>query len=183
MPESSITIRAVDRFEEPAFTALVNEVLHDPDRRRISELYFGPSGPPPAKSGAQQVRVGAFAGEALVGWCHAWLQPGGTLYAANSGVVAAYRRLGVYTQLVAAVEQQALALGCLRIQSHHRAANNAVLIAKMKAGYTIVGTESTLEMGLLLKMGKELDPRRAEVFRARAGTLEETARFFDPSAR
>jgi len=182
MPAPSVTIRAVDLFEEPAFTDLVNEVLHDPDRRRIGELYFGPPGPPPPKSGAQQVRVGAFAGDALVGWTHAWLQPGGTLYAGNSGVVPAYRRQGVYTQLVAAIEQQALALGCLRIHSHHRAANNAVLIAKMKAGYTIVGTECTLEMGLLLKMCKELDPRRAEVFRARAGMLEETARFFDERA-
>lgn len=183
MPDSSIRIQAVDRFEEPVFTDLLNDILHDPDRPEVGHRMFGPAGPAPARSGVQEVRVGAFADGMLVGWSHAWLLPGGTLYVGNSGVVPAFRRQGLYTQLVAAVEQQALALGCLRVESHHRAANHAVLIAKMQAGYTIVGSEYTAEMGLLLKMCKQLDARRAQVFSARAGTLEEATRFFDAQAR
>lgn len=183
MSAASIVIEVVDRFEEPAFTRLVEEVLHDPDRRQVAQLHFGPPGAPAPKSGAHQVRVGAFRDGLLVGWSHAWLQPGGTLYASNSGVVPAYRRQGLYTRLVAALEREALALGCLRVESHHRAANAAVLIAKMKAGYTIVGSEFTAEMGLLLKMCKQLDARRAAVFQGRAGTLEEAARLFAAPAR
>lgn len=34
-------------------------------------------------------------------------------------------------------------------------------------------------MGLLVKLSKQLLPRRDALFRARAGTLEEAARFFD----
>lgn len=183
MSEPSITLRVVDLFAEPAFTELVDSILHDRDRRRIGELCFGPPTAAPAKSGAHQVRVGAFAGETLVGWSHAWLQPAGVLYAANSGVVATWRRRGIYTQLVEAVEQEARKLGCLRVESHHRAANHAVLIAKMTAGYTIVGTEYTAEMGLLVKLCKYLDERRHAVFQARAGILEDAVRLFGGQVR
>ncbi|MGZ5269548.1 MAG: GNAT family N-acetyltransferase [Ramlibacter sp.] len=177
---ANITIRSVERFEEPVFTELVNALLHDPDRRPVGERLFGAGGPAPAKSGAHQVRVGAFDGEALVGWSHAWLLPGGQLYVGNSAVRPEYRRQGVYNGLMACVEAEARALGCVRVESHHRAENNAVIIAKLKAGYTIVGTEFVAEMGLLLKMCKHLDPRRDAVFRARVGTLEGTVRGFGP---
>lgn len=175
-----ITIRSVDRFAEPAFTDLVNRLLHDPDRRAVGERLFGPPEAPPTPSQAQQVRVGAYRGDTLVGWSHAFLAPGWVLYVFNSAVEHEYRRQGLYMRLVAAIEEEARALHCLRIESHHRAANSAVLIAKLKAGYTIVGTEFVCEMGLLVKMSKHLDARRDAVFQARAGVLEGTARFFEP---
>lgn len=176
-----ITIRSVDRFEEPAFTELVDAILHDPDRRAVAERWFGgATAAAPARAGLHQVRVGAFEGELLVGWSHAWLLPGGVLHVGNSGVQPQRRRRSVYTRLVAAIEDEARALGCLRVESQHRAGNSAVLIAKLKAGYTIVGTEFSAEMGLLLKMCKQLEPRRDAVFRARLGTLEGVVRSFGP---
>lgn len=173
----SISIRTVERFEEPAFTGLVDRLLHDPDRREIGQRLFG-TAPAPVASGAKQVRVGAFSDDELVGWSHAWLMPGGRLYVGNSVVVPGHRRQGLYTRLVQAVEDEARALGCMLVESHHRAANSAVLIAKLKTGYTIVGTEFSAEMGLLVKMAKHLDDRRDAVFEARAGMLEGTVRFF-----
>ena len=181
MPDA-ITLRTVERFAEPAFTELVNRLLHDPDRRMVAERLFGAPGVAPTPTQAQQVRIGAFDGDTLVGWSHAFLAPGGLLYVANSAVEHAFRRRGLYTRLVAAMEAEARALHCVRIESHHRAANSAVLIAKLKAGYTIVGTEYTGEMGLLVKMSKLLDARRDAVFQARAGVLEGTARFFGAAA-
>ena len=178
----NVEIRSVERFEEPAFTGMVDAILHDPDRRVVGERLFGTSTTPAVNSGAHQVRVGAFQEGALIGWSHAWLLPGGIMYVGNSGVRPDRRRGGVYTRLVAAMEDEARALGCLRIESHHRAANSAVLIAKLKAGYTIVGTEFAAEMGLLLKMCKYLDPRRDVVFQARLGTVEGVVRHFDPPA-
>jgi ribosomal protein S18 acetylase RimI-like enzyme len=173
-----ITIRTVDRFDEPTFSELVNRLLHDPDRRQVGERLFGSQQVPPPPSQALQVRIGAFAGDTLIGWTHAFLNPGGVLYVSNSAVDPANRRQRVYTRLIAAVEAEARRLHCPRVESHHRAANNAVLIAKLKAGYTIVGTEFTCEMGLLVKMSKQLDSRRDAVFQARAGVVEATARFF-----
>jgi GNAT superfamily N-acetyltransferase len=181
----TIAIRTVDRFDEPAFTELVQALLWEPDRREVGERLFGAGNTTPPPSGARQVRIGAFAGEDLVGWSHAWLAPGGHLYVGNSAVVPRYRRQGVYTRLVSAIEDEARSLHCVRIESHHRAGNNAVLIAKLKAGYTIVGTEFTTEMGLLVKMARQLDERRHAVFHARAGVLEGSARFFgsEPGVR
>lgn len=76
------------------------------------------------------------------------------------------------------MEEAARAFGCGRIESQHRAANTAILIAKLKAGYVIVGTEFTGEMGLLVKLSKQLMPQRDALFHARAGTLEGAARYF-----
>lgn len=178
----AIAIRTVDRFDEPAFTRLVGDLLWEPDRREVGERLFGADQGKPPSSGARPVRVGAFEGDDLVGWSHAWLQPGGYLYVGNSAVVPRCRRQGIYTRLIAAIEDEARSLHCVRVESHHRAANSAVLIAKLKAGYTIVGTEFTTEMGLLVKMAKQLDERRHAVFHARAGVLEGSARFFGSDA-
>lgn len=176
----AVSYRTVTRFPEPAFTELVNRLLHDPDRREMGERFLGPANAPPTATEAQQVRIGAFVHDVLVGWSHGFLPQTGVFYVSNSAVEHEYRRQGVYTRLVAAIEEEARALGCTRIESHHRTANVPVLIAKLKAGYTIVGTEFTGEMGLLVKMSKQLDPRRDVLLQARVGTLEGAARFFAP---
>lgn len=174
----AVILRSVDRFAEPGFTELVDRLLHDPDRRTMAPLFLGSADTPPTASQAQQVRIGAFAGERLVGWSHGRLPQAGAFYVSNSAVEHDYRRQGVYTRLLAGMEEEARALGCTRIDSHHRAANTPVLIAKLKAGYVIVGTEFTAEMGLLVKLSKQLVARREDLFHARAGTLEGAARFF-----
>lgn len=174
----AVTLRTVTRFPEPAFTAMVDRLLHDPDNREVAERFFGPPATARTASDAQQVRIGAFAGETLVGWSHGFLPQAGVFHVSSSAVEPAFRRQGIYTQLVAAMEEAARALGCNRIESHHRTANVAVLIAKMKAGYTIVGTEFRADMGLLVKLARQLDRGRDALFQARSGHLEGAARFF-----
>jgi hypothetical protein len=44
---------------------MLDAILHDPDHRMVSESLFGTASPP-TKSGARQVRVGAFEGDLLV---------------------------------------------------------------------------------------------------------------------
>jgi GNAT superfamily N-acetyltransferase len=173
----SITLRTVERFPEPLFTELVQRLLHDRDRQLVSERFLQSPTVTPTGATAQQIRVGAFAEDELVGWSHGFLSHGGALYVSNSAVVPEYRRQGVYTRLMATMESEAGSLGCLRVDSHHQAVNAGVLIAKLKAGYTIVGTEFAAEMGLLVKMSKHIEPSRRSLFDARAGTLEAAARF------
>lgn len=174
----AVVLRVVESFPEPQFTELIERLLHDPDRRSIGRRLIGPSPTPQTVSQAQQVRIGAFAGEVLVGWSHAQLTHTGLLYVSNSAVEPAYRRSGIYTRLVSAMEEEARALGCRRIESHHRAANAPVLIAKLKLGYVIIGTEFSGEMGLLVKLSKHLLPQGDALFQARAGMMEGAARFF-----
>ena len=80
--------------------------------------------------------------------------------------------------LVCAVEQVAGAarpavreLGGLRISSQHVATNNAVLIAKLKLGYVIAGTEYDEQMGLLVLLVLHLAPERRALFASRTGTV------------
>lgn len=173
-PASQIEIRVVDSFAEPAFTELVNAVFDDAQRAAIMERLC----PPPQLAAAlplHRVRIGAFDGEALVGWSHGWREPGGQLYVASSAVLPPYQRQGVYTRLLAAIEAQALALGCRRVTSHQRADNSPVLIAKLKAGYVICGMEFSTEMGLLAKLARDLDPDRAALFAARIAGIQDSA--------
>lgn len=172
---SQIDIRVVDSFAEPAFTELVNAVFADAQRVAIMARLC----PQPVAAPAlplQRVRVGAFAGDTLVGWSHGWREPGGQFYVASSAVLPQYRRLGVYTRLLAAIEEQALALGCHRVTSHQRADNSAVLIAKLKAGYVICGMEFSSEMGLLAKLARDLDPARRALYKARIAAIQASDR-------
>lgn len=171
---SQIDVRAVDAFAEPAFTELVNLVFDDAQRVAVMQRLC----PQPLAAAAlplQRVRIGAFDGDDLVGWSHGWREPGGQLYVASSAVLPRYRRQGVYTRLLAAIEEQALALGCRRVTSHQRADNSAVLIAKLKAGYFICGMEFSGEMGLLAKLARDLEPARRALFTARIAGIQASA--------
>lgn len=172
---SQIDIRVVDVFAEPAFTQLVNLVFDDAQRIAVMQRLCPQSPPAAAALPLHRVRVGAFAGDDLVGWSHGWREPGGQLYVASSAVLPPYRRQGVYTRLLAAIEEQALALGCHRVVSHQRADNSAVLIAKLKAGYIICGMEFSGEMGLLAKLARDLDPARRALFTARIAGIQASA--------
>lgn len=171
---SQIDIRVVDVFAEPAFTELVNAVFDEAARVAVMQRLC-PQPPAAAALPLQRVRVGAFAGDDLVGWSHGWREAGGQLYVASSAVLPPYRRQGVYTRLLAAIEEQALALGCHRVISHQRADNSAVLIAKLKAGYVICGMEFSSEMGLLAKLARDLDPARRALFTARIAGVQASA--------
>jgi predicted GNAT superfamily acetyltransferase len=41
-------------------------------------------------------RVGAYAGDELIGWSYGWPERGNTFYMANSGAIASCRRRGIY---------------------------------------------------------------------------------------
>lgn len=169
--ETPVTLRTVDRFPEPMFTSLVQWLLHGPERDTVQGRFFQREAAS-TPTQAQQIRIGAYAGEELIGWSHAYLQAGGVLHVANSAVLPAYRRKGVYTRLMQAVESEALALGCRRVESCHQTISAGVLIAKLKAGYLVVGTEFDAELGLLVRMAKNLASSRQQVLVGRAGTLE-----------
>lgn len=131
-----ITLRVVDRFAEPQFSELVARLLHDPDRLVVRERFLHGAGAPPIPSTAQQIRIGAFHDNALIGWSHAYLNQGGVMHVANSAVVEGFRRRGIYSRLIEAVEGEAIKIGCLRVESHHQSTNSAVLIAKANAPAT-----------------------------------------------
>lgn len=89
-----------------------------------------------------------------------------------------WRGRGVYRALLAQLEAAVRASGFLEMSSHHRADNNAVIIAKLRAGWVIAGFEVALKFGLLVQLrrflhdglgrtfGYRVDGRHVEALRA-----------------
>ena len=113
------------------------------------------------------VRFGAYSDEQLVGWSYGWFERPDTFYMANSGVLPSHRRVGVYSQLVRAIVEHAQTHGAATIQSRHSVLNTPVIVAKLKLGFIIAGTNFSAHMGLQVQLVHHVSPARADVFHHR----------------
>ena len=172
---STIIIRPVDRFREPAFTQLQREVFRDIEEssERLAAMLKCEADARAANTVETPVyapmrRLGAYEGERLVGWTYGWLERGGVFYMANSGVVASHRRRGVYSRLLAETCELARASGAVMVRSQHSVLNNQVLITKLRAGFHVTGLSQAAQMGTLVELTLHLSPERQALFRSRA---------------
>ena len=172
-----IDIRQVDIFDEVALQAIAEPIFGDAARQQhLKDLIGAETAQRHAAlrqslPKAERIRIGAFDGERLVGYSQGWFEPGGNFYIGSSAVDRDLRRQGVYTRLLTAIEQAVRERGGITISSQHVATNNAVLIAKLKLGYVIAGTEYVDAMGLLVRLVLHLTVERAVLFAARTGML------------
>lgn len=164
-------IATVELFDEPLFTHLSRSIFGDQAGARASlEL-------PRAVDVTQPVmlRIGAFESDALVGWTYGWFERGGTYYMANSAVLPDHRRKGIYSALVRRTVEAAAWQGSSVVRSRHVAANNAVLVAKLKLGFVVTGSEFSEEFGLLIRLSYFCDDARRQLFCERAGPITNRA--------
>jgi ribosomal protein S18 acetylase RimI-like enzyme len=172
-----IEIRQVEAFEEVAMKALAGPIFGDAARQQYLSELIGPEADERNKAlrtslpKPERVRMAAFDGERFVGCSSGWFEFGGNFYIGLSAVDPAYRQRGIYTRLLNAIEQAVRERGGLLISSHHVATNNAVLIAKLKLGYVVAGTEYVEQMGLLVRLVLHLAPERRALFASRTGSL------------
>lgn len=166
-----IHVRPVERFDEPAFSALQREVfapVQDGSKAWESVLRSEERQVETDRPGLPAlVRFGAFLDQELVGWTYGWFEHGSGFYMANSGVVQSHRRRGAYTLLVRAVIEMARSTGAAFVRSRHSVLNNGVLIAKLKQGFVISGLTHSAGMGALVELTYHLSPERAQMFRDR----------------
>lgn len=171
-----IDVRRVELFDEAALAALIEPIFGDAALQLYFEALDGAETTARHKAlraslpKPERVRVGAFDGERLVGASSGWFE-GANFHIGMSAVDTAYRRKGLYTRLLNAMEAAVRERGGAQISSQHVATNNAVLIAKLKLGYVISGIEFLESMGLLVRLVLRLSPARRALFAARAGTL------------
>ena len=166
-------IARVDVFEEPLFTQLCDAVF--PRASAASERFDALAKDELAgrtrlkeQHAHVMVRIGAFEGDSLIGWNVGWFEREGAFYMANSAVLPEHRRKGLYSTLVRGALEEAAAGGAITVRSRHVAANNPVLIAKLKLGFVITGAEFTEEYGFLVRMTYFLREERRQLFLARS---------------
>ncbi len=112
---------------------------------------------------------GAFAQGALVGVSETRQVERGTLLMNLSAVLPEERGRGHYSRLLAHVVAFARARGFQRVTSRHNAANNAVLVPKLRAGFLLSGFEISDEQGLLATLVHHLDAVRRDAHLFRTG--------------
>ena len=166
-------IRPAERFPEPAFSSLQRDVFADVQQPldELGEILREERGAQPGTPHAfspSMFRLGAYCGAELIGWSCGWLERGATFYMANSGVVAQFRRRGVYSALLDAVREHAVRQGAVVLRSHHSVINNAVIIAKLRRGFFISGLSQSAQMGTLVELVHHLTVARDALYRRRA---------------
>lgn len=113
--------------------------------------------------------------ETIVGWSFGMQKSAEDFYMINSAVLTAYRQQGIYTQLM----QHAVAFmtnkGFQRIYSRHKMSNNAILIPKLKFGFTITGFEVNDTFGNLVELSFYTNPQRRALLEVRMGTRKLSA--------
>lgn len=82
-----------------------------------------------------------------VGWSYGHMVDADTFFMSWSGVAKDYQRRGIYTAFLRALLPYLRALGYERVTSKHMVNNRPVLIAKLKAGFHIVGLSMDERVG------------------------------------
>lgn len=88
----------------------------------------------------------------------------GRYYMINSILDPAWRGRGLYRALLGNVEAAVAEAGFREMYSRHRADNNAVLVPKLRAGWTIAAFEVTPRFGLLVHLRRYLHDGFARAF-------------------
>jgi ribosomal protein S18 acetylase RimI-like enzyme len=177
---NNITFRIVDKFPEPAFSALTEEAFSDYEASELladvanEEAAARQGTRDPADQDA--LRIGAFRGDSLVGWTLARSEGASHLYMINSGVASAERRQGVYSELVRLVIEQARSRGYAAILSRHAANNNAVLVAKLKLGFFVSGFEYSEVYGPLVRLTFLVGKLRRTLYQTRSTPIRRAKR-------
>jgi GNAT superfamily N-acetyltransferase len=112
----------------------------------------------------------------MVGWSYGWQESvhAGDFYMAGSLVLPEHRRQGFYSALVRKLLDLSQQEGFSAVRSRHICTNNAVLIAKLKLGFTINGFEQDEIMGTLVRVIYHHDPLRRKAVLFRAGKVGES---------
>jgi L-amino acid N-acyltransferase YncA len=123
-------------------------------------------------SSVYRLNLGLFYREEFVGWATGNQEMQASFYMRNSAVLSAHRRKGLYTHLL----QRMLALtaqqGFQKIYSRHTAANNPVIIPKLKAGFNITALEISDIFGALVHLSYFPNPIRLKMLSYRTGEIK-----------
>ncbi|MGZ3696858.1 MAG: GNAT family N-acetyltransferase [Bdellovibrionota bacterium] len=118
---------------------------------------------------AFQLRLGLFHENRFIGWSWGYQESSETYYMCNSAVFPEHRRKGLYAGLIRRTLDEVVPLGFQKIYSRHNATNNAVIIPKLQAGFTISGMELSDKFGTTVTLTYYPSELRRKITDYRAG--------------
>jgi ribosomal protein S18 acetylase RimI-like enzyme len=144
----------------------LNDLLTDAEQKKTKILGEGISAP-------YKLYLGAFDKDnQFVGWSWGQQENSSTFYMVNSAVLPDHRRKGLYGALIKKCVEVASRKGYQLIYSRHCATNNAVIIPKLKAGFTISKMEISDRYGVLIQLDFYMNETRRRIIDYRAGQLK-----------
>lgn len=125
--------------------------------------------------------VGIFHDDTFVGWHIGNQFKADTFEMSSTGILLEHRGRGLYTALIPTVLAHVRETGFQVVSSRHNMTNNAVIIAKLKAGFIISGFEVSDRFGTLVQLSYYFNPLRRKMMDVRVGQRkldDETRKFF-----
>jgi GNAT superfamily N-acetyltransferase len=151
-------------FENDSQSFFIRDYFNDVERERAKAL---------SQVFAQRylLNLSLFYKGEFAGWCAGHQESGETFYMRNSAILPEHRRKGLYTALMQATVEEVTRNGFQRIYSRHVATNNAVIIPKLKFGFTISSIEISDTFGVLVHLSYFPNSLRRKIFDYRAGAV------------
>ena len=120
-------------------------------------------------AGVYSLSHAVYLDEEFVGWSFGLQQSRESYYMINSGILPEHQGKGVYSALLRHILARLTADGFQVVTSRHVVDNTRVIIPKLRAGFLIAGTELTDRFGALVLLSYFVNPKRRELYVARAG--------------
>ncbi|MGB1250076.1 MAG: GNAT family N-acetyltransferase [Candidatus Promineifilaceae bacterium] len=116
-----------------------------------------------------RLNLGIYHDDEMIGW-HSGEQADVQTYQMGSTMLAPdHRSLGVYSALLPEIVKLVSDKGFLVIRSKQHANNNAALIPKLKAGFSVTGLEVSDEQGIMLQVNYYMQRLRQQMYEFRTG--------------
>jgi hypothetical protein len=151
-------------FEEQSLIFRLREHLSQTETEKIRELRKRLGEP-------YRLNLGLYFNNEFVGWSWGLQETAETFYMCNSAVFTEHRKKGLYTALMKSVVREASAQGFQRIYSRHVLTNNAILIAKLKEGFSLTHFELSDHFGVLAHLTYYPKELRRKVLDFRSGEI------------
>lgn len=107
-----------------------------------------------------------------IGWHYGWQENSEKYYMCNTAIFPEHRKQGIYSALLQHILSIIKKQGFQILYSRHHCTNNAVIVPKLKAGFTISGFEISDRFGTLVHLSYFFNPLRKKVMQFRTGEMK-----------
>lgn len=159
------TTHAKKFYEDKSQIFRLRDSLSEEESEKIKALHSHTGTP-------LRINLGLYHNDQFIGWSWGYQESAFKFYMCNSAIFPEYRRKGLYTLLLNKMIDKVAQLGFQEIYSRHTVTNNAVIIPKLKAGFTITSMEVSDLFGTLIILSYYPKELRRKILDYRVGQIK-----------